>query len=73
MSQRIYSQIVAIIDTCSPACAIKTAFKVAWRTNGITHAYATWRSRDDLLNLQYIPTLERLIDEAKQEGMERLT
>lgn len=72
MSQRLYTQINAIVDACSPACRVRNEFMLAWRVNGITHAYRTWRDRTDLLNLQYIPQLEALIEQAKQEGMELL-
>jgi hypothetical protein len=69
MSARIESQINAIIDACSPSCAVRRGFMLRWRTDGLTQAYSSWRNRSDLLNLQYIPELEKWIKLAQEEGL----
>jgi hypothetical protein len=72
MSARIQSQINAILDACSPSCAVRREFLLRWRTVGLTQAYSSWSTRNDLLNRQYIPQLESLIEQARQEGQELL-
>lgn len=68
MSERIRSQINAIVDACSPSCAVRREFMLRWHTDGLIQAYTSWRNRSDLLNLQYIPQLEQCIKLAQEEG-----
>lgn len=72
MSERIRSQINALVDACSPSCAVRRQFMLRWRTDGLTQTYSSWRERNDLLNLQYIPELEKWIKIAQEEGQELL-
>jgi hypothetical protein len=64
--QRVYSQVVAVVDACIPECRPRREFIINWRAKGIDEAYRIWKDSFRIINPEHIPTLETLIIEVKR-------
>lgn len=65
-----YIALACLIDNALPECKWKRLFQTLLLTEGLDAAYAKWRG-GPIANEQFVPQIEKLIEEIKRDHAER--